>query len=73
MFILIAVTDSGVGLPAEDQPKLFEAFYTTKAEGMGMGLAISRSMRGSAWRTTMGNAECRCWCNLPVRVASAEP
>ena len=55
VFILIAVTDSGVGLPAEDQPKLFEAFYTTKAEGMGMGLAISRSIveahGGRLWAT----------------------
>ena len=55
VFILIAVTDSGVGLPAEDQPKLFETFYTTKAEGMGMGLAISRSIveahGGRLWAT----------------------
>ena len=55
VFILIAVTDSGVGLPAEDQPKLFEAFYTTKAEAMGMGLAISRSIveahGGRLWAT----------------------
>jgi PAS domain S-box-containing protein len=54
-FILISVTDSGIGLSAEDQPRLFEAFYTTKAEGMGMGLAISRSIveahGGRLWAT----------------------
>ena len=54
-FVLIAVTDSGIGLSAEDQPRLFEAFYTTKAEGMGMGLAISRSIveahGGRLWAT----------------------
>jgi PAS domain S-box-containing protein len=54
-FILMAVTDSGIGLPAEDQPKLFEAFYTTKTNGMGMGLAISRSIveahGGRLWAT----------------------
>ena len=54
-FILITVTDSGIGLKAEDLPRLFEAFYTTKAEGMGMGLAISRSIveahGGRLWAT----------------------
>ena len=53
--ILISVTDSGIGLSAEDQPRLFEAFYTTKTEGMGMGLAISRSIveahGGRLWAT----------------------
>jgi PAS domain S-box-containing protein len=43
-FVLITVTDSGIGLKAEDLPRLFETFYTTKPEGMGMGLAISRSI-----------------------------
>jgi PAS domain S-box-containing protein len=54
-FILIAVTDSGIGLKEEDLPRLFETFYTTKAEGMGMGLAISRSIveahGGRLWAT----------------------
>jgi signal transduction histidine kinase len=53
--ILITVTDSGIGLKAEDLPRLFETFYTTKAEGMGMGLAISRSIveahGGRLWAT----------------------
>ena len=43
-FVLITVTDSGIGLKADDLPKVFETFYTTKADGMGMGLAISRSI-----------------------------
>jgi PAS domain S-box-containing protein len=54
-FVLITVTDSGIGLKAEDLPKLFQTFYTTKAEGMGMGLAISRSIveahGGRLWAT----------------------
>jgi PAS domain S-box-containing protein len=53
--ILITVMDSGSGLSAEDLPRLFETFYTTKAEGMGMGLAISRSIveahGGRLWAT----------------------
>ena len=41
---LVAVQDSGVGLDGQDLEKLFDAFYTTKPQGMGMGLAISRSI-----------------------------
>lgn len=41
---LIAVQDSGVGLDGQDLEKIFDAFYTTKPQGMGMGLAISRSI-----------------------------
>jgi len=40
----ISVKDFGVGLKPEEMERLFEAFYTTKPEGMGMGLAISRSI-----------------------------
>jgi PAS domain S-box-containing protein len=42
--ILIAFRDSGPGLDPKDLGRLFEAFYTTKPQGMGMGLAISRSI-----------------------------
>jgi PAS domain S-box-containing protein len=41
---VIEVGDSGIGLDAERAERLFEAFYTTKEEGMGIGLAISRSI-----------------------------
>jgi two-component system sensor kinase FixL len=40
----ISVRDTGIGLVAEEMGRLFEAFYTTKPLGMGMGLAISRSI-----------------------------
>jgi C4-dicarboxylate-specific signal transduction histidine kinase len=40
----ITVRDTGIGLRLGEMDRLFEAFYTTKPEGMGMGLAISRSI-----------------------------
>jgi PAS domain S-box-containing protein len=42
--VLVSVQDSGVGLKLGEVDRLFEAFYTTKAHGIGMGLAISRSI-----------------------------
>jgi C4-dicarboxylate-specific signal transduction histidine kinase len=42
--ILVAVEDSGVGLDPDQTARLFDAFYTTKSEGLGMGLSISRSI-----------------------------
>jgi two-component system sensor kinase FixL len=40
----IAVSDTGAGFAAADAARLFEPFYTTKPKGMGMGLAISRTI-----------------------------
>jgi C4-dicarboxylate-specific signal transduction histidine kinase len=42
--VLVSVQDSGPGLPPERVDRLFEAFYTTKPGGMGMGLSICRSI-----------------------------
>ena len=49
----LAVTDRGHGIPPERLEKIFESFYTTKGEGMGLGLSIARSIvrahHGSIW------------------------
>jgi len=42
--VLVSVYDSGPGLDKESLGRIFEAFYTTKSQGLGMGLAISRSI-----------------------------
>jgi PAS domain S-box-containing protein len=42
--VLVAVSDSGPGLPPANLARIFEAFYTTKSSGLGMGLSICRSI-----------------------------
>jgi PAS domain S-box-containing protein len=53
--VLVTVGDSGPGLPPADLARIFEAFYTTKASGLGMGLSICRSIveahGGRLWAT----------------------
>ncbi len=51
--VRLSVKDSGVGINSEIEKKLFEAFYTTKVDGMGIGLSVSRSIverhQGRLW------------------------
>jgi hypothetical protein len=42
--VLVAVRDSGPGIDPENIERVFEAFYTTKTSGVGMGLSICRSI-----------------------------
>jgi signal transduction histidine kinase len=42
--IQVSVSDTGVGLPPQQEDQIFDAFFTTKADGSGMGLRISRSI-----------------------------
>jgi len=53
--IVIAVTDSGIGLSSEAETRLFDAFWTSKQDGLGIGLTISRAIieahSGRIWAT----------------------
>jgi PAS domain S-box-containing protein len=53
--VLVAISDTGPGLPPASRARIFEAFYTTKSSGLGMGLSICRSIvdahGGRLWTT----------------------
>jgi signal transduction histidine kinase len=69
--VLVAVEDSGAGLDPERAARLFDAFYTTKPEGLGMGLSISRSIveahGGRLWATANEGPGATFQFTLPVK------
>jgi signal transduction histidine kinase len=72
--LLISVSDTGIGLPADKADQIFEAFFTTKPQGTGMGLAITRSIieahGGRLWATPNSGRGATFLFAVPAEVAS---
>ena len=68
--IIVSISDTGVGLPQESTEQIFDAFHTTKPEGTGMGLAITRSIveshGGRVWANANQGAGATFHFTLPV-------
>jgi PAS domain S-box-containing protein len=68
--LLISVRDTGMGIPAEQADQIFGAFFTTKPEGSGMGLAISRSIieshSGRLWADANAKRGATFYFTLPI-------
>jgi PAS domain S-box-containing protein len=73
--LLISVSDSGVGLPVKEPERIFETFFTTKAEGSGMGLPISRkiveSHGGRLWASAGAGRGATFQFTLPIEAKAA--
>jgi C4-dicarboxylate-specific signal transduction histidine kinase len=74
--VLVSVSDSGVGLPKQQEDLIFKAFFTTKEQGTGMGLSISRSIvesyGGQLWAAE-NSARGASFCfTLPTKVEAKE-
>jgi signal transduction histidine kinase/CheY-like chemotaxis protein len=75
--LVISVSDSGIGLPVGEAERIFDAFFTTKTQGTGMGLSISRriieSHGGRLWASPNGTRGAIFQFTLPGEVAAAWP
>ena len=75
-FVEITVCDSGKGIPVESINQIFDAFFTNKPEGMGMGLAISRTIveshKGQLWVTPNSGHGVTFHITLPVTKDESE-
>jgi PAS domain S-box-containing protein len=73
--LLISVSDSGVGLPVDGPDRIFEAFFTTKPQGTGMGLSISRriiaSHGGRLWASPNAGRGATFQFTLPVEATAS--
>jgi C4-dicarboxylate-specific signal transduction histidine kinase len=74
--ILVTVSDTGVGLPAQEADQIFKAFFTTKPHGTGLGLSISRSIveshDGRMWAAENSPRGASFCFTLPTKVEAKE-
>jgi C4-dicarboxylate-specific signal transduction histidine kinase len=74
--VMISVSDTGVGLPPQQANQIFNAFFTTKRHGIGMGLSISRSIveahGGRLWAADNSPRGASFHLLLPTKVAAHE-
>jgi signal transduction histidine kinase len=74
--LLVSVRDTGLGLPPDQAEHVFDAFFTTKEDGTGMGLPISRSIieshGGRLWATGNGGPGATFHFTLPSETAVAK-
>ena len=74
MMKLILITDTAVGLRPEQTEQIFNAFFTSKSQGMGMGLPISRSIieshGGRLWATSKPGLGATFQFTLPVEATA---
>jgi len=75
--LLISVSDTGVGLPDENTDQIFNAFFTTKPQGTGMGLAISRTIieshGGRLWASVNNGRGATFRLTLPAELTASSP
>src|SRR5437773_12452759 len=71
--LMVSVSDTGVGLPLQQADQIFNAFFTTKLHGTGMGLSISRSIieshGGRLWATDSSPRGASFHLTLPTNAA----
>jgi C4-dicarboxylate-specific signal transduction histidine kinase len=74
--LLLSVSDTGGGLPPQNAERIFDAFFTTKAHGTGMGLRISRSIveshGGRLWAVGNSPRGASFYVSLPTKVEARE-
>jgi C4-dicarboxylate-specific signal transduction histidine kinase len=74
--LLVSVSDTGVGLPPQQAEQIFNPFFTTKPQGTGMGLRISRSIMeahgGRLWAATNSSRGATFHLTLPAKTAGHE-